>query len=93
MKFFDRKTNTLFITDGKTSVTNLSDNQLIQISEPQTDEPLFYKLRRQNACLLNSRSEKHFVSNSTSQEYFGNYDLDHPSNKDLEEVQTIICCP
>ncbi|AUH72385.1 hypothetical protein [Legionella sainthelensi] len=93
MKFFDRKTNTLFITRGKTNVADLSENQLIQVFDSQTEEPQFYKLRRQNAGLLGSRFEKHFVSNNTSQEYIGNYDLNHPSNTDLEEVQTIICCP
>ncbi|KTC83154.1 hypothetical protein [Legionella cincinnatiensis] len=93
MKFFDRKTNTLFITSGKTNVADLSDNQLIQVFEPQAEEPSFYKLRRQNAGLLGNHFEKHFISNSTCQEYVGNYDLSHSSNTDLEEVQTIICCP
>lgn len=93
MKFFDRKTNTLFITGGKTHVADLSENQLIQVFDSQTEIPPLNKLRRQNAGTLGCRFEKHFVSNSTSQEYIGNYDLNHPSNTDLEEVRTIICCP
>ncbi|KTD11744.1 hypothetical protein Lgra_1202 [Legionella gratiana] len=92
MKFFDSKSKTLFITGGKTSVTDLSNNPLIQIVEPQEGVPSFYKLRRQNAG-LGSHLEKHYISNSTHQEFNGNYDLNHSSNTDLEEVQNIIYCP
>lgn len=90
MKFFDRKTETLFITEGKTSVAHLSDNPLIQIPEP--NGPSFYKLRRRNAGIGNF-FEKDYISRETGQELHGNYDLNHSSNADLIHIKNTIYCP
>ncbi|QMT60025.1 MULTISPECIES: hypothetical protein [unclassified Legionella] len=89
-KFFDKKTKTLFITGGKTAVTDLSDNPLIQLPDPE-EMPPTPQLHRQNAS-AGKYFQRHYIS-ALGEEYHGNFDLKHPTNKDLEEVQDTIYCP
>ncbi|CAM3088035.1 Uncharacterised protein [Legionella steigerwaltii] len=89
-KFFDRKTKTLFVTGGKTNTADLSENQLVQLPNPDEMPPSLV-LRRENA-VLSRFFEKHYIS-SSGEEFHGNFDLKDPSNADLEEVIDTIYCP
>ena len=88
MKFFDKTTKTLFTTEGKTNVIELSNNPLIQVGDTQNGELLPYTLRRLDAGI-----KRHYISSTTGQELYGNYDLSHYSNSDLVKVRNIIACP
>lgn len=88
-KFFDKTTKTLFVTQGRTAIADLSENPLTQLPDPAGPPPL--ALRRQNA-LVKLHFGRHYISKS-GEEFHGNYDLKDPSNADLEEVQDTIYCP
>ncbi|WP_454782574.1 hypothetical protein [Legionella sp. WA2022007384] len=89
-KFFDKKTKTLFVTGGKTAVTDLSDNPLMQLPDPE-EMPPSPQLHRQNAT-AGKYFDRHYISTS-GEELHGNFDLKDPSNMDLEEVHDTIYCP
>ncbi|STY29050.1 Uncharacterised protein [Legionella wadsworthii] len=89
-KFFDSKTKTLFITQGRTAAADLSDNPLIQLPE-QGDMPPSPQLRRQLAQ-SGSHCYRHYIS-TTGEELEGNFDLKDHSNSDLQEVGDTIYCP
>ncbi|MGM9453685.1 hypothetical protein ACTAZI_10150 [Legionella bozemanae] len=89
-KFFDTKTKTLFVTGGRTPVADLSDNPLMELPNPDEVLPALV-LRRQNAG-AGKNAEKTYVS-TAGEKLHGNYDLNDPSNADLEEVRDTIYCP
>ena len=85
-KFFDRTTKTLYITGGKTSETDLSENPLVELNKSKREG-----LRRENA-IIGNQLIKSFVS-SSGYLLQGNFDMNDRSNADLEEVQNTIFCP
>ncbi|KTD67396.1 MULTISPECIES: hypothetical protein [Legionella] len=89
-KFFDRDTKTLFVTRGQTSTGDLSENHLVLLPNPDEILPSLV-LRRQNA-VISRFFEKCYIS-SAGEELHGNFDLNDPSNADLEEVIDTIYCP
>ena len=88
-RYFDRATQTLFVTKKEGDVTKLSDNELVPVNENPE-----HLLRRHNAELLVQKgcipcffSEKnHTVVQSA------NLDLKHEYNQDLTPISTIINC-
>ena len=88
-RYFDKATQTLFVTKNAGDTDKLSKNALVEVNENPD-----HKLRRHNAELpVQTGCLPYFFSETNhSVVQAANLDLKHEDNQDLTPISTIINC-